>query len=278
MKPLRAWSMIREQPVYRREAFASGLQAAGYEVHQASPWTNPVRAGEVLVIWNRYDYTHQVASRFEKAGGIVLVAENGYLGVDRSDRRIYAIARHAHNGRGQWPRGDGERFARLGIEPRPWRAQGGHILVAPNRSFGMPGGIMDHDWAAQIARALQARTRRPVRVRMHPGNVAPQRPLAEDLRDCWAVVIWSSSVGVEALVAGVPVVCCAPWWICKPAAAGPEALQDIEQLPGAVQQAARLPALQALAWAQWSVDEIADGTAFRHLLRPGAEAQIAAGA
>lgn len=261
MRHPRAFCLIRQQPPYRHEAFEAGLAAAGYAVQHGPP-VYPILPDEVLLIWNRYDVTEQMADQFEARGGTVLVAENGYLGVDRADRRIYAIARGRHNGGGWWPQGDAERFEKLGIELQPWRKEGGHILVAANRSFGTRGNIMPIGWLEDVARRLRQHTQRPIKLRPHPGNYDSKVPLARDLENAWAVVIWSSSVGVEALVRGIPVFCEANWWICKEASFGD--IRGIE-LQGIEGHSARLHAMRRLAWAQWTVEEITSGLPFRQL-------------
>lgn len=227
----------------------------------------------MLAVWNRYGDIESVANRFEARGGIVLVAENGYLGAGgvapKADAHagvtgctVYAVARHAHNGRGHWPEGDGSRWARLGVALQPLRDGGDYHLIAPNRSFGMAGGVMSFDWAEKTAEAYRKRGLK-VKVRHHPGNNRSPVPLEKDLAGAASVTIWSSSVGVHALVAGVPVICAAPWWICKDAA-----LRTIEQLAeirADVWTVRRLAALERMAWAQWTVDEIASGEPFRKL-------------
>jgi len=259
MKRSRAWSLIRKQPHYRHEAFLAGLSAAGFDVLAGVP--DAPHCGDVLVIWNRYGEHEVIADRFEAAGGHVLVAENGYLGAGGTSPKAdvaggpqpghyYALARHAHNGRGQWPDGGPERFQALGVTLKPWRDMdaGKYVLVAPNRSFGMRGGIMPNDWAERAAADLR-RIGFAVRIRRHPGNMRPDRSLEEDLAEASWVRVWSSSVGVRALIEGLRVAVDAPWWICKN-------WQDV----------GRERALQRMAWAQWTVDEIANGTAIRALI------------
>lgn len=254
----KAYCAIRDQPVYRRDAFVRGLEAAGYQVMPMHT-IGPGRKGDVLVIWNRYGGLHDTASRFEREGGVVLVAENGYLANDRSNRTRYAIARTGHNGSGEWFFGGPERWEKLQIRLQPWRESGDHILICPNRSFGRPGYIMPSDWPEVVAKQLKGITKRPVRIRPHPGNDPPKRPLADDLRNAWAVIIWSSSSGCEALVSGIPVFCFAPAWIAKSATCPDIRLINNPPLPD------RLPAMQRLAWAQWHVEEIARGEPFQYL-------------
>lgn len=256
---MKAYCLIREQPVYRRDAFCKGLAAVGAEVSLNNPPRG--RTGDWLLIWNRYGHWHDIATRFEAEGGEVLVAENAYVGLDRANRQRYAIARDGHNGSGAWPLGDGSRWDALGVPLQPWRATGGHVLVCPNRSFGRPDMLMPCDWAQQAAKELQRYTRRPIRIRPHPGNDPPKIPLAHDLKDAWAVLVWGSSAGCDALIAGIPVFCCGNYWILGGASSkgGLRTIEDPE-LPD------RLPAFQRLAWAQWHVEEIASGEAFQHLL------------
>lgn len=259
MTQRKAYCMIREQPVYRRDCFVRGLAAAGFGVmpYHVAPQGAP---GDVLVIWNRYGTYHDIAKSFEKAGGQVLVAENGYVGNDRSARTRYAIAIGGHNGIGTWSIGDGKRWDDLGIKLAPWRREGDHVLVCPNRSFGMPGFLMPPTWAEAVEQRLRCITKRPIRVRPHPGNDPARRPLASDLKGAWAVVIWSSSAGIEALIAGIPVFSQAPAWVMSAASSGSN-IKDIESpvLPD------RLFALRRMAWAQWHIEEIERGTPFQYL-------------
>lgn len=270
---MRAYCLIRSQPVYRREAFVEGLKAVGYDVQVRAP--REARPGDVLVVWNRYGDNEQLADRFEAKGGTVLVTENGYLDPGRhTDRRWYALAVGGHNGQGTWPIATPERWARIAprlqVRLAPWRAGGEHILVCPNRTFGRRGYVMPGDFAQSVKTRLAAMTKRPVRIRPHPGNDAAKVPLERDLERCWAVVVWASSAGVHALLAGIPVFCLAPAWILKPAACS--ALEGMEAPP----IVDRAPAFERLAWAQWHVEEIARGVPFRHLLHHAGEVEGAA--
>lgn len=264
----RAWSLIREQPQYRREAFAAGLRAAGYAVEcqdyfRASIPYETVGSEDALVVWNRYGTVEQIAECFEAHGGRVLVAENGYLGTDSDGRQYYALAARGHNGSGSWPYGGSERWARLGIKLRQWRTDGRHVLVCPNRPFGPRGFAMPQGWAEGVATRLRTQTKREVRVRMHPGNwqsKPPEIPLARDLEGAWACVIWASSAGLHALIAGVPVISCAPHWVAY-GAAGHD-LAEIESPP----MPERLPVFERVAWAQFTAAELASGEPFRRLL------------
>lgn len=282
---MRAYLLIRDAPWYRREAFHRGLIAAGFRVTVGEPGPGP-KTGDWLVCWNRYGHVHEAAKRFEADGGKVICCENGYINGDRDSPKYavhprgprptdyYAVGFSYHNDHRLIKAGGPERLIKLGIELRPLRQGGDHILVAPNRPFGPPDRAMDADWAEKTAQKLRTMTMREVRVRTHPGNNRPSRPLEEDLRGCWAVVIWSSTSGVHALADGIPVVCCAPYWICRAAAwksidsVNAEDLGDLE--------AARKASFERMAWAQWQLGEIETGEPFHHLLRSAREEEVAA--
>jgi hypothetical protein len=265
---VRAFSMLRREPWYRREAFERGLARAGYEVVAGAP--AGATPGDVVLIWNRYGHWHETALHVERAGGAVLVAENGYLGKGGSSPKFdvhpggpqpahyYALGVGWHNGRGGWPSGGPERLNALGVELAPWRTDGEHVLVAPNRSFGVGEQVMPADWAERTAARLRAQTKRPVRIRAHPGNNRPARGVEQDLQGAWAVVVWSSSVAQHALAAGIPTFIEAPWQIVKGAgASGPV---DAPVTPE------RRPVFERMAWAQWALEEIETGEPFRRLM------------
>lgn len=273
----RAYIAIREAPLYRREAFVAGLKACGYDVHIGAP--EVFDPDTVFLAWNRYHENHTNCSRLEAAGGVVLIAENGYLlpgggsPHGQHERTWFALARSYHNDSTVIWDSDASRWNALGVELKPWRTAGEHILVCPNRSFGTPGRFMPVGWADDVAARLKKFTKREIRIRPHPGNNAPAKPLAEDLAGAWATVIWASSAGVQSLIAGVPVICEAPFWIARDAAYDGLEFVLTEKPEYDVDRAR---ALHRLAWAQWSLAEIQSGEALDHLLRRTAEGEVRA--
>ena len=264
-----AWLLIRREPELRLRCFSAGVRAAGYEPHVG----RPARMSDchLLVTWNRYGENHDIAIQVERAGGTVVVTENGYLGfrgespkwaLDSGMRpeHYVALAIGSHHG-GVWNSNGPKRFASLEVEVKPWRIDDGtgHYLICPNRSFGTPGRIMPPDWPQATQKLLRTMTSREVRIRGHPGNHRPKRPLEVDLENAFAMIIWNTSVGVNALLAGIPVICEAPGWIMK-GACGTMAEVKNPPMPN------RLPHFQRMAWCQWTLGEIATGEPFRTLL------------
>lgn len=141
----------------------------------------------------------------QAAGRDWYYADNGYM---RPGHFVgyYRITRNAaqHDGQGET---DGKRFAALGIELAPWRASGSHIVVCPpSVAWAQTIGLDLFAWMRKTELALRSVTDRPLIWRSKQAG----EPLAHVLRNAWALVTYSSNAAVDALIAGVPVICTAP--------------------------------------------------------------------
>jgi hypothetical protein len=255
-----AWLALRDGVHYRREAFAAGLRACGFDVRLGLP--RVPRRGDVLVIWNRYRENARMADAFEFDGLPVLVAENGYLGNDFAGDRWYAISRGQHNGCGTFPEGGAERWDGLGISLSPWRKPGGELVVLPQRGIGPPGVAMPAHWPGSITQRLRS-AGFAFRTRPHPGQ-GKAAPLDSDLAGASGVVTWGSGAALKALTWGIPVFHELPRWIGAGASLPLSSLLSGE--PPHCDDAARLATFRRLAWAMWRLPEIASGEPFRRLL------------
>lgn len=241
---------VRKEPHYRRAAIESGLKRLGYAIADESARRLPGGPDDLLCLWNRKaGAEEQAAEAWERAGGVVLVFENGYL--QKTDKTTYAISTHGHNGSGWFPVGDEDRFSKLGFEIKPWRTRNGYTLVCAQRGIGSRLMASPPQWAEKFARKLQ-QAGRQVKIRSHPGNFAPKVLLLDDLAGAAVAAVWSSGAGVRALVEGVPVLHYAPHWICEN-----WKLLDRE------------PALNRMAWGQWHHEEIATGEPFARMRDAG---------
>jgi hypothetical protein len=194
---------------------------------------------EVFVTWNRIGAADQTAKQYEAHGLPVIVAENAAWGNDFTGRRWYSLALGMHNTAGRFPLGGSERFDRLDVELMPWR-NGGERVVLPQRGIGPMGVAMPRDWPNQQVG----------RIRRHPGTSACM-PLEKDLENAGEVVTWGSGAAIKALMWGIRVESHLPNWVGE---------QDNTD-------AGRLEMFRRLAWAQWTIDEIASGEPFESLLK-----------
>lgn len=253
---MKATCQIRTEPSYRHDAFLAGLKRAGYEIKSGWPADNR----DLLVVWNRHGHVDSEAAEWERRGGTVIVAENGYLGKDAEGRQLFAMSIHGHNGSGWFPIGDGDRFARLGVQLHPWRevAADAPLLLCAQRGIGSKTMASPARWIENSTKKLAELGCTNLRIRRHPGQVPPKTTLLEDLEGVRAAVIWSSAAGITALTQGIPVVYTAPHWICADAAV--RGLPSINELVR--DDARRLRALQKMAWGQHTVAEIESGAPF----------------
>jgi hypothetical protein len=269
--------LVRDVPHYRRDAILAGLKAIGFHVGCQTLRPQP---GDVLVTWNRYAHYESMAQAFERVGAAVIVAENGYLGATEnayakpyaaSGDQLYTLSLGHHNGAGRWWVGHRGRWREQGISVKPWREDGEHILVLPQRGIGPDGVAMPPDWPERTLAWLRTMTIRPVRVRSHPGNEPAKKPLEADLEGCWCAVTWGSGAALKAMCAGVPAYSDFDRWIGFPGAlplsqigrADPVRSHDGRQFD---RDHAREVMLDRISWAQHEVAEIATGEPLRRLI------------
>lgn len=232
---------IRKEPYYRRAAFESGLKRLGYTIKEKV--IHPASKADVLVTWNIKNEAE--TTLWEQRGGTVIVAENGYL--QKVDKTYYALSVHGHNGSGWFPVGDEDRFSPLGFTVRPWRTDGHEIVVRGQRGIGASKAASPPQWAEKMVTSLQRKGVKNVRLARHPGDKNKLQIDLANLKHAQRLIIWSSAMGVRALVEGVPVERHSPYWIC----AGWE--QDREA------------ALHRMAHGQWHFDEVSTGEPFARI-------------
>lgn len=253
--------LIRGSISYRRDAFEAGLRRLGYDV-QFTPHRNP-GPGDVLVSWNRMRDQEPLIRRYIAEGAIVIIAENGLIGIDDDGQKFYCLCLEHHNGAGRWDTDDGDHrvWNLLKRAPlKPWRETGGHVLVMPQRGIGEPGVAQPRGWTDSVVQRLRQCTDRPIRVRTHPGARASYTTPAADLAGAWAAVVWASSAGIKALFAGIPVFHESRHFFGS--AAARFGIEDVEDCF----TGDRMPMLHDVACAQWSASEIATGEPFARLV------------
>lgn len=252
----RACLLIRQSVQYRTEAFRSGLHRLGYEVAHLPP--RGLGNGDVLILWNWQLRFERTALDYEKAGGTIIVAENGWVGCNGEGNKLVSLCKGHHNGAGEWTVGAAGRWRSQGVTLAPWRVAGERIMVLGQRGIGELGVAAPARWVAQTVEELRRRTVRPIELREHPGrHIAPD----PDFSGVHAVVTWSSGAAIKAIVAGVPAFHAFPQWIGAAAARPLDHDLDDPFLGD------RQPMLDRLAWAQWTIAEIASGEAFSCLLQ-----------
>jgi hypothetical protein len=181
--------------------------------------------------------------------------DNAYFGRDR----FFRATRNAYQHDGAGDAGP-ERWEALGLAIKPWRKAGRHIVLCPPEPIATNLWGVRSDWLEATVAELAKHTDRSIRIRRRIGNrLMPGVPsLESDLKDAWALVCWRSNAAVEALLAGVPVV-------CDPAAAAFRMSGMISGVENPRMPDDREEWAACLANNQWTVAEMRDGTCWREL-------------
>lgn len=183
--------------------------------------------------------------------------DNGYWRPGRGNPEGYYRICYRSMGPVFLPDADAARGAATGVKFAPWRPSGRHILFAlPGADYGAALGFSMPVWIEHTKALLKRVTDRPIITRDRKSLV----PLADHLRDCWAVVTHSSNVAVEAVLAGVPV------FVVPGSSAAPVGNVDLANLERPAMPDDREIWWTSLMCQQFTPAEMRSGLAYRHLI------------
>lgn len=186
--------------------------------------------------------------------------DNAYF--DKTRGTHFRITQGAiqHNGQGQ---SSGERFRALALQIKPWRSDGEHIVVCPQSdAFMRDIAGLKTNWLSDAVRTMALFSNRRFKVRNWDRNKSIlMATLAEDLKNAWILVTYSSAAAINALLAGIPI----------SAADGAAYLMgvNIKHIEEPIYPEDRERFFGVLADNQWTLDEFRDGTAWRMLQKVG---------
>lgn len=261
-----------------RQAAESGLRALGHHVVGQVPgaWSEGTafRDLDAVVVCGLRGPCGAASRFYAKLGVPVVLVDYPHLGRGKGHWRISPPdLAHLPEFPGKAPR---DRLEALGIEPQERkRVKGQHVLVLGQRggdpTHGMSRGEMQA-WAEESVQKLRSLTDSKVVWRPHPTEVYEiagadgfsdprEETIHQAFEGAWLVVTHSSAGGLEALIAGLPVIATG-----EPPHKGlthdfsgfkniaPPAPDELEDL------------LARVAYTQWSEAEIATGEPFAALL------------
>jgi hypothetical protein len=201
----------------------------------------------------------------------VIVLETGYINRGDGENHHYAAGFNGLNGRADF-RNRGmpdDRVKKLGVSLKPWRKDGKHVLLCAQVPWDASVEMCFEypEWLSFIAGQIRYHTKREIRFRPHPlaqlpapmGCTYSTVPIQEDLKDCWAVVTYNSNSSVEAVLEGIPAFAFDAGAMTKDVAS--LWLQELES----PHMPAREQWLADLCYAQWTIEEMRSGEAWRHL-------------
>lgn len=236
------------------QALAEGMRRHGLKTEFTSPAS--CEPCDLAVIWGHRN-TSQIRAQ-QANGRRYLVMERGYFG----DRHEYtSLGFDGLNGRADFCNADapGDRWQKHGVPVADWK-QGGEyaLLMGQVKGDASLANVDIEQWYRETAEKINL----PVRFRRHPLGQTPKgfqcadRGLADDLRDAACIVTFNSNSGVDAALAGVPVIACDAGSMAWPVAG---------HTPGEIVRPDRTEWLHRLAYCQWTLEEIRSGEAWNHL-------------
>lgn len=229
----------------------------------------------VAIFYGLADGLHAILRAYAAAPWAKAVyVDLGYWGRRKSSRfdgyhKMVADARHPTDYFQNIPKPP-DRLAVHGVQIKPWRPEGRHILVAGMSAKAARAEGMDPErWESETIERLRRITNRPIVYRPKP-NCDRARPIPgasferdssieEALLDCHAVVTHHSNVAVDALMAGIP--CISPFGVASRLSR--HSVDDIENL---LMPEGREQFAADLAYCQYSVSEMRAGIAWRYIM------------
>ncbi len=154
-----------------------------------------------------------------------------------------------------------DRWDMLGIELQPWRV-GGYdavILGQKNGDYVLPKNYLDRlpEWVRSASVAHDS-----ARLRQHPivqQYTGPVKPLADDLAGAKCAITWNSTASVETVIAGIPTVCLDRYAITWPVTS--------HSIVAPLYRGEREQWAYDLAYRQYTLSELRDGTAWEYIER-----------
>jgi hypothetical protein len=165
-----------------------------------------------------------------------------------------------------------------GVELKPWRTNGNHILILCQRPKGwnMLGNDQDQ-WLDKMISKIRKHSQRPIVVRMHPGDgtrfkqiekiqkrygktisISEKENIRDELVNCWCAIGFNSTPNVVSAINGIPVYLEDP----KHSWAADISFTDLSQIENPPMPD-RNQWIKKIANIHWSNDEVVQGKLWR---------------
>lgn len=255
------------------DAFLAGAARHGHAT-EAIPLSAPITPGGHDVVCMVGVKSKQLFDVHRAAGSRVIYLDKGYCRHRAETHRgweYWRVATDAHQPtrflEREWP---DDRWAALGLEFRPWREDGEHVLLAGSSAkYHAFYGLKDPtSWMKGLVKRLLRLTSRPLVYRPKPSwreavpinrtTLSASEPIGDALAGAWVTVTHGSNACFESVLAGVPCIVLGEA-VAKPLSA--TSVDDVEE-PRLASDDERLRWARALAYHQFTAAEFADGKAW----------------
>lgn len=274
--PLRVavYSSAQALSIRTTQAMARGIRSCGDEPVLRPDVDHYDMDCDAAVFWGYWKPQQRIAADYTAVGKPWVFLDLGYWSRGKNDSyfKVSVNDRHPTAYFRSRPH-DGSRAKALGLRVQPWRLTGRTIVV-----LGMSGkaswslGLEPAAWEAQTIAEIKKHTDRPIVYRPKPSwkDAKPlpgagyswNEHLETALADAYATVSHHSNASCDSLLAGVPTF---TW----DGIAKPMGLQDLSMIERPYCPLDREFWLYDAAYCQWSLTELTDGTAWKHLKSEG---------
>ncbi len=166
-----------------------------------------------------------------------------------------------------------KRWKKLGISLKPPSKNGERIVITGcSQKFARMHGFTNEEFTEQTVAKLKSLTDRPIVYRPKPadthakpipGTIFSQNrcKIQDELKEAHAVVTFSSNAAADAIIAGVPA------FVLGPSIARPVSNTDLSKIedPWFPSEKERRQWCYDLAYCQWRIEEMEDGTLWEDL-------------
>jgi len=192
------WCCIEPE---REEKTATIMQAVAHGFGGRTCIGEPPDDGEMFIVWGQLWTALKAIQKARETGRPYLHLDNGYVKPARGMPIGYYRITYCSPAPILL---DDPPKARVKVPMHPWRTQGRHVLIGiPGADYGKAWGMDMQAWLRTCVTILRRHTERPAYTRHKKSHM----PLARDFRNCWAVYTHSSNIGVDAVLAGIPLFC-----------------------------------------------------------------------
>jgi hypothetical protein len=167
---------------------------------------------------------------------------------------------------------------RLNLNLKPWRSNGDHILICLQRDGGWSmQGVRIQQWLDNTVFKIRQHSKRKIVVRTHPGDkkinsilkinhknmvLSNNKNLTDDLKNCWATIVYNSSPGVASVIEGIPV------FLTDPQPKNSQSFEvsnvDLNLIENPVMPE-RQHWVEKISMSHWNFEELRSGEAWKHI-------------
>lgn len=179
----------------------------GYPIKHVSEYDD----GTDAVMYGILRGCFEVMEKTREIGRNYVNIDHGYF-TDRGNNPYYRMTRNARSYEYDLFNVPDDRFKKLNITLRDYKSKGHYIVILPPSEYwGNYYGVNPDAWSLDVVKTLHKYTDMYCKIKKKDEAI----PLSEWLKDAALLVHYSSMGGLEALIAGVPVITLGPSFLSK---------------------------------------------------------------